>query len=77
MPRPRRRLRASEVDKAALNICAHQRHAQPVPHISPLLAVRQQALDMRVYHADERAVRRDARHDRVEDLADSSAHRDP
>jgi hypothetical protein len=48
--------------------------AQPVPYISPLLALREQALDMRVHHADERAVRRDARHDRVEGLADATAH---
>ncbi len=44
MPRPRRRLRASEIDKAVRNIRAHQLHAQLVAHISPLLALREQAL---------------------------------
>jgi hypothetical protein len=52
------RLRASEVDKAVPNVRANQRHPQVVPHVSPLLALREQALDVWVHHAAERAVRR-------------------
>lgn len=63
-------------ERSRQDVRANQRHAQPVPYISPLLALREQALDMRVHHADERAVRRDARHDRVEGLADATAHGD-
>ena len=43
---------------------------------APLVALREQALDVWVHHADERAVRRDARHDRVEGFAGATAHGD-
>jgi hypothetical protein len=69
-------LRAGEVDVPAFDVRVHEPHAQPIADVGALVALREQALDVRLQDAHERAARRDARDDRVELLADPPAHRD-